>query len=45
MFDSWKGELAYMKIDDQIVWTKHGKTSDKGINICGGDYNDPAYAL
>lgn len=43
MFDSWDGETAYMKIDDEIVWTKQGQHSEKGINICGGDHNDPAF--
>jgi len=43
MFDSWDGETAYMKIDDEIVWTKQAQHSEKGMNICGGDYNDPAF--
>lgn len=45
MFDSWDGESAYMKIDDEIVWTKQGQHSEKGINICGGDHNDPAFNM
>lgn len=45
MFDSWDGETGYMKIDDEIVWTKQGQHSEKGINICGGDHNDPAFNL
>jgi len=46
MFDSWDGEMAYAKIDGNIVWTKTGKSSARsGINICGGDSNDPAFAL
>lgn len=45
MFDSWDGETAYMKVNDEIVWSKQGQHSDKGINICGGDYNDPAFAM
>jgi len=45
MFDSWDGETGYMKIDDEIVWTKQGLHSDKGLNICGGDYNDPAFNM
>ena len=46
MFDNWNGEMGYMKINDQIVWAKEGKSNEKnGINICGGDYNDPAFNL
>ncbi len=46
MLDSWDGEFAYMKIDDEKVWTKSGQHSkDKGINICGGDFNDPAFNI
>ena len=45
MFDSWEGETGFMKIDDEIVWTKQGTHSDKGINICGGDSNDPAFNM
>jgi hypothetical protein len=45
MFDLWDGETGYMKIDDEIVWTKQGKHSDKGINICGGEHNDPAFNM
>jgi len=45
MFDSWEGETGYMKIDGEIVWTKQGTHSEKGVNICGGDYNDPAYNI
>jgi hypothetical protein len=45
MFDSWDGETGYMKIDDVIVWTKKGIHSEKGVNICGGDYNDPNFNM
>jgi hypothetical protein len=45
MFDSWDGESAYMKIDDEIVWTKQAQHSEKGINICGGDHNDPGFNM
>jgi len=46
MLDSWDGEYAYMKLDDVKVWTKRGQHSpDKGINICGGDFNDPAFNI
>ena len=46
MFDNWNGEMGYMKINDQIVWAKEGKSNEKnGINICGGDYNDPYFNL
>ena len=39
MFDNWNGEMGYMKINDQIVWAKEGKSNEKnGINICDGDY-------
>lgn len=46
MLDSWDGEMAYMKVDDVIVWTKRGIFDEKnGINICGGDHNDPAFNI
>lgn len=46
MLDAWDGEKALMKINDKIVWNRTGKHSKKnGLNICGGDYNDPAFAL
>ncbi len=46
MLDTWDGEKAYMKINDKIVWNRVGKHSKKtGLNICGGDFNDPAFAL
>ena len=46
MFDAWDGETAFVKIDGNIVWTKIGKHSvNTGINVCGGNSNDPAFAL
>jgi len=46
MLDSWDGEYAYMKIAGEKVWTKRGQhPADKGINICGGDFNDPAFNI
>ena len=37
--DEWKGEFAYMKIDEEIVWMDSAIASSvqngKGINICG----------
>jgi hypothetical protein len=46
MLDSWDGEYAYMKIDDVKVWTQRGQHSpDNGIDICGGDSNDPAFNI
>ena len=46
MFDSWSGESAFVKIDGSTVWTKVGKSSSRsGINVCGGNSNDPAFAL
>ena len=45
MFDRWDGETGFMKVDGEIVWTKQGTHSDKGMNICGGDSNDPAYNM
>jgi len=46
MFDDWKGEKAFMKVDDKVVWTKTGKNSAlKGSNICGSNSNDPAFAV
>lgn len=46
MFDNWNGEMGYMKIKEQIIWAKKAKSNEKnGINICGGDYNDPYFNL
>lgn len=46
MFDNWNGEKAFMKLDNQVVWNKVGKNSHlNGSNICGGNSNDPAFAL
>jgi hypothetical protein len=48
MFDKWDGELAYAKINDQIVWTKNGESSNsikRSINICGNNYPDPKFAM
>lgn len=45
MLDSWDGETAYMKVNDEIVWSRKGQHSEKGINLCGGDYNDPAFNM
>lgn len=46
MLDAWDGEKAYMKINDKVVWNRVGKHSQKsGLNICGGDFNDPAFNL
>jgi len=46
MLDAWDGEKAYMKINNKIVWNRVGKHSKKhGLNICGGHFNDPAFAL
>jgi len=46
MFDSWDGETAFAKIDGNVVWSRTGKSSiNSGINVCGGEGNDPAFAL
>jgi len=48
MFDNWEGELAYVKVNDNIVWTKNGesqKSSDKSIDHCGNRYSDPKFAM
>ena len=48
MFDNWEGELAYAKINDVIVWTKNGEStnsSPKSIDICGNKYSDPKFAM
>jgi hypothetical protein len=45
MLDSWEGETAYMKVDDEIVWSRKGEHSANGINLCGGDHNDPAFNM
>jgi cytoskeletal protein CcmA (bactofilin family) len=45
MLDSWDGETAYMKVNDEIVWSRQGQHNEKGINICGGDHNDPAFNM
>jgi hypothetical protein len=46
MLDAWEGETAYMKIDGVNIWTRKGQHSPKsGIDICGGDSNDPAFNI
>ena len=46
MLDNWDGEYAYMKIDGVKVWTKKGQQSQNGgIDICGGESNDPAFNI
>jgi hypothetical protein len=46
MLDSWDGETAFMKVDGETVWTKKGQHSqEKGIDVCGGEHNDPAFNL
>jgi hypothetical protein len=45
MLDSWEGETGYMKIDDEIVWSRKGESSAKGINFCGGEHNDAAFNM
>ncbi len=46
MLDSWDGEFAYMKIDGEKVWYKQGVFNpEMGIDICGGDHNDPAFNI
>ena len=48
-FDMWEGENAYMKFNNNTVWTDTYKWCDKvmqwrcrkfGINACGADYPD-----
>lgn len=46
MFDNWNGERGYMKIDNEVLWSREGQIDNKGgINFCGGDSNDPAFNL
>lgn len=46
MFDNWNGEHGYMKIDDDVVWSREGQIDkEAGINFCGGEWNDPAFNL
>ena len=46
MLDAWNGEKAFMKVNNEVVWSRTGKHSKtNGLNICGGDFNDPAFAL
>lgn len=46
-FDLWEGENVYLKIDGKIVWFKSAKSSKSqhAINICGGEKNDPKFAM
>lgn len=48
-FDKWEGESAYMKFNNNTVWTESYQWCDKvmqwrcrkyGINACGADYPD-----
>lgn len=41
MLDKWNGETGYMKVNDVIYWSQEGHMKDKGIDLCGGNYNDP----
>ena len=38
MFDNWEGELAFVKINNNILWTKNGESNNatpKSLDICG----------
>lgn len=46
MFDNWNGEYGYMKVNGDIMWMREGKVdNENGMNICGGNHNDPAFNL
>ena len=46
MLDEWNGESAYMKINGKIVWSRIGRhNKKKGLNICGGEANDPDFNM
>ena len=48
MFDKWEGEMAFVKINNNVVWTKNGESNDsspKAMDICGNKYPDPKFAM
>mmetsp|Transcript_31166 Transcript_31166/g.28351 ORF Transcript_31166/g.28351 Transcript_31166/m.28351 type:complete len:203 (+) Transcript_31166:244-852(+) len=48
MFDEWNGEYGYMKVNDEMVWTKIAespKHTEKSVNICGSKASDPAFNM
>lgn len=46
MFDNWDGEIAYIKVDDDIIWSKESnKASKQGRDICGGKGIDQLFGL
>ena len=45
MLDSWNGEYGYMKVDGVEKWKKKGESTDKGIDVCGGDSKDTAFNI
>ena len=49
MLDLWEGELAFAKIDGEVVWTKNGDgkmlKGQKSINVCGNTYPDPKFGM
>lgn len=40
MLDNWDGELGYMLLDGQMVWSQHGTTETSTGNVCGGEGED-----
>merc|ERR1711871_1148583 len=45
MLDSWEGETAFLKMDNQYAWTDSNDASAKrGINICGGEHPEAKFS-
>jgi len=47
MIDSWGGETAYMKVEDNYVWTDFfdQQQTKQGINVCCGDSPESAFGI
>lgn len=44
LLDLWHGEKIEIKADGQVVWSRKGHSSTKGVNICGLEHPDPGFA-
>jgi len=45
--DDWQGEVAYMKINDNVVWTDaHDQRASRGsFNVCGKQFPDSKFTV
>jgi hypothetical protein len=45
--DDWQGEVAFMKINDHVVWTdSHDQRASRGdFNVCGRKYPDSKFTV